>query len=331
MRRQRRRRQSSMHEYFGEERPGGAAQSLPPAKQQAIAAFNNRVHGQDTFVTSRLVKTTQLYSPAASPDRLKEWLKPQFNWCDVTAEMVITGRAPGAYSVRSEPFQAFKQEQENEEVNMEHLRKRLFHTALFFQTACLDRAGATSTAKQAQLAQQFFEVTPEAFYGVGKEEGYQHLMLLQRLAEPARKTQKGPAQTPKAKKMQAKLDAVWKMVKVYDMSLTEACREAKVSRPAAKKWLRRREQALSAAPRYDYTVANPYPRKLMFLSIVKEFIDKRDGYVFVKDIQHNLETAWGVHVNERTLNYWIKRNLRYTYKKASTVSPDVSKVEFVRH
>ena len=33
----------------------------------------------------------------------------------------------------------------------------------------------------------------------------------------------------------------------------------------------------------------------------------------------------------KTLNYWIKRNLKYTYKKASVVSPDISKVDFVAH
>ncbi len=34
---------------------------------------------------------------------------------------------------------------------------------------------------------------------------------------------------------------------------------------------------------------------------------------------------------ESTLGYWLKHDLGYTYKKCSTISPDISKVEFVRH
>ncbi len=64
---------------------------------------------------------------------------------------------------------------------------------------------------------------------------------------------------------------------------------------------------------------------------MKKYIDERHGNAFIKDIRLHLEQQGLGTVPESTLGYWIRRNLGYTYKKAVTVSPDISKVGFVNH
>ncbi len=97
-----------------------------------------------------------------------------------------------------------------------------------------------------------------------------------------------------------------------------------------KKWLAKQQQKEAEA---TYKLPKPEirPPKQYRLRKIKEYIDEQQGNVFIRDVQAHLEHNAMGRVPESTLGHWIKVHLGYTYKKASTISPDLSKVEFLSH
>ncbi len=130
--------------------------------------------------------------------------------------------------------------------------------------------------------------------------------------------------------MQEKLRRAEKMIAEFGFSFREACKEAKVARPTVKKWLAKKQRKETEA---FYKLQKPPPSapKQFRQRAVKRFIDEREGNVFIKDIRcHLQQQGLGIY-SEQTIGYWIKHVLGYTYKKASTISPDIRKVEYVTH
>lgn len=130
--------------------------------------------------------------------------------------------------------------------------------------------------------------------------------------------------------MQEKLRKAAKMLSEYGFSLREACKEAKVARPTVKKWLAK-QQRKEAEKFYKLPKPELAPPKRYRVREIKQFIDERRGNVFIKDIREHLQLRGLGTMSEQRIGYWIRHYLGYTYKKATTTSPDINKVEFVQH
>ena len=120
------------------------------------------------------------------------------------------------------------------------------------------------------------------------------------------------------------------MLSVNGFTLDAACKEAKMSRVTAKKWLGKRRHKED-----EILVTHLKPEvpaeKVESLVAIKRFIDDRQGNVYLKDVRSHLRKTQDVNVPLSTLGSWVKKDLNYTYKKCSTVSPDIRKVVLVEH
>ena len=138
-------------------------------------------------------------------------------------------------------------------------------------------------------------------------------------------------QTLREKRMQAKLEKVEKMMEVHDFSLNAACKEAHIDRKTVRRWKKLEEKEEGKKLAYKFPGYKMPPRKKGYQELVKGFIDKHHGNVRLKDIQDYLQKDFEFKVSQQTLSYWINHNLNYTFKKAVTFSPDLTKMEFVAH
>ncbi len=228
------------------------------------------------------------------------------------------------------PFQMFKLEVVNDISDMDSLQKKMFELMLYFQKLALSHYAAASALKKSNVAYLFIKQVQEASVRVTTREQRDHMKDLEALVKASPHFNKPPTQSLFEKKMQEKLRKAEKMLTEYGFSFREACKEAKVSRPTVKKWLAK-QQRKEAEAVYKLPKQAVRPPKQFRLRAVKKFIDEREGNVFIKDIRCHLQTQGLGIYSEQTLGYWIKRNLGYTYKKASTLSPDIRKVELVTH
>ncbi len=130
--------------------------------------------------------------------------------------------------------------------------------------------------------------------------------------------------------MQEKLRKASKMLDEYGFSLREASKEAKVAKATIKKWLAK-QQRKDAEKFYKLPKPELTPPKQYRIRVIKQFIDERHGNVFIKDIREHLQQRALGSMSEQRIGYWIRHYLGYTYKKATTISPDIRKVEFVLH
>ena len=120
------------------------------------------------------------------------------------------------------------------------------------------------------------------------------------------------------------------MLDTYDFTLNAACKEARISRATAKKWLGKRRREEEEVYVKFLKPAIPV-EKAQSLVEIKRFIDDRGGNIFLKDVKTHLKDVLHVNVPLATLGTWVKKDLNYTYKKCSTVSPDIRKVVLVEH
>ena len=120
------------------------------------------------------------------------------------------------------------------------------------------------------------------------------------------------------------------MLSEHGFTLTAACKEAKMSRVTAKKWLGKRQHN-SDEVFVEHLKPEIPPEKAECLVSIKHFIDEHNGNCYLKEIRSHLQKTLNADIKLATLGNWVKKNLNYTYKKCSTVSPDIHKVVLVEH
>ncbi len=201
---------------------------------------------------------------------------------------------------------------------------------IFFQEKSLYCIEGFTNLKKAQVASKFLEQLHFSRVQPKLSEHRKHSGRLHAMVMASPKYMVRPSQSPHEKKMQEKFRKVEKMLDTYDFSMNKACKEAKISKQTVKKWLKKRQsKGLSLV--YKAPKAKPSHHKELCWLLVQKFIDEHHGNVFIKDIQQHLEAKGKGTIPVSTLGYWIKKNIGYTYKKAVTISPDLSKVLFVQH
>jgi len=182
--------------------------------------------------------------------------------------------------------------------------------------------------KLAKVARMFAQQLQDIQAPVSDPANAAHASLLERIkATSAPKTRKA---SKREQKLQDKLRKVDKMVSQYGFSTTAACKEAKVSREAAKKWLGARKHPEEEV-KVEFAKQSMGLKKEQLLELSKSFIDARHGNVFIKDIQGHLQQRTETHVPLTTLGKWVKKHIGYTYKKCSIMTPDIRQTVFVEH
>ena len=198
------------------------------------------------------MKTTALYFPSAESTVITTWAKPSFEWCEISAGVVVTARPRSGFVVHSEPFQQFKLKNESEVIDVQRMQKELFQSMVFFQRRCIELAHWLPVTKKAFVCNMFIEQACAVNVGDWTENTRQHMSMLKRQSGQVISIEKQASQTPKEKNMQKKLDAVDKMVNKYDMSMSQACKEAKISKATAKKWLNKQNDVVESSKKYKF-------------------------------------------------------------------------------
>ena len=325
-------RQSSLHEFYNSQNEDEDEEEKKDDRTQKalLKAFNLKLTKQDGFHKARKVKTTEFSDAASLAQRLQAWVKPPYSWCQVSLRHCQPGGGPLCFRRKSKPFQQIKAELEEEKEGAEELDKHLFELLIFFQEKSLFRIENYTALKKAQVASRFLEQIHFSRVRPKLLEHRNHSGRLQAMVMASPKYMVRPTQSKHEKKMQEKFRKVEKMLDTYDFSMNKACKEAKVSKQTVKKWLKKRQsKGLSLV--YKAPRVQPSSHKERCWLMVQKYIDDHHGNVFIKDIQQHLVAKGKDLIPESTHGYWIKKNIGYTYKKAATVSPDLSKVLFVQH
>ena len=126
-------------------------------------------------------------------------------------------------------------------VDVEALNWQLFGLTVFFQKQCLAMSTTNPLLKQSQDAQVFKQQIIATNLTLNKQEYRLHMRELNKIILANPKFDAPPKQTLFEKKLQEKIRKVEKMRTVYGFSMHAACKEAKVARETAKKWLKKKK------------------------------------------------------------------------------------------
>ncbi len=277
--------QSSITDYFGFLDDLEPEEQGPETLQVALRGFNQRIKLQDGFEDARFVRTTSMEGDTQDPAVLTTWLRLGRKWCKLEPEDIQPRLADRTAPIQSEPFGDFKERAQQRAPDLEATLSASRSHLLYFQALYLEQLQGAPPKKKLKNALVFLKQLELAFCSLRTTTQSTENDLLSKKGSwlPAEPDKQNKRDT----KLQEKLEKVDRMVNQLGFHLGTACREVKLSKPTAKKWLQKRKG--------DGTLAAVRPNaerfsqeKRCLLAEIKQFIDERQGNTYLADIQRHL-------------------------------------------